>query len=116
MKLTQEQAAKLKTLETMEEVDAFFKAERIELSPEDLDIIAGGWSILSPVKNAVKAAGSWVYDTMIDPAVDVAVGAGKQAANAVSGALGVFIDTQKKNYETVFGTSNDSLTAAAKEE
>ena len=89
MKLTQEQAEKLKALKTMEEVNAFFKAERIELSPEDIDKIAGGWSIFDPVKKAVKSVGNWVYDNMIDPAVDAVVDAGEAVADAVVGALEV---------------------------
>lgn len=83
MILTQEQAEKLKTLETMEEVEAFFKTERIQLSPEDLDKIAGGWNIFSPVKNAYKNVGSWMYNNLIDPAVDGVVYAGKTVADSV---------------------------------
>ena len=89
MKLTQEQAEKLKTLKTKEEVNAFFKAERIALSPEDMDKIAGGWSIFDPVKNGIKYAGSWMYDNLIDPAVDGVIDAGKKVADEVCGALGI---------------------------
>ncbi len=81
MKLTQEQAEKLKTLKTMEEVNAFFKTERIQLDPEDLDKIDGGWGIFDPVKNAYKSVGNWMYDNLIDPAVDGVVYAGKAVAD-----------------------------------
>jgi hypothetical protein len=80
MKLTQEQAEKLKTLKTMEEVNAFFKTERIQLDPEDLDKIDGGWNFFDPVKNAYKSVGNWMYDNLIDPAVDGVVYAGKAVA------------------------------------
>ena len=83
MKLTQEQAEKLKTLKTMEEVEAFFKTERVQLSPEDLDKITGGWSIFDLVKNPLKDVGNWVYDNMIDPAVDAVVDAGKTVVDGV---------------------------------
>ncbi len=77
MKLTQEQAEKLKTLKTMEEVKAFFTTERVQLSPEDLDKITGGWSFFDPIENALKDVGNWMYDNFIDPAVDGLVDAGK---------------------------------------
>ena len=68
---------KLKTLKTMEEVEAFFKTERVQLSPEDLDKITGGWNFFDPIENALKDAGKWMYDNMIDPVVDAVVDAGK---------------------------------------
>ena len=92
MKLTQEQAEKLKTLKTMEEVEAFFKTERVQLSPEDLDKITGG-SIFDPINNAVKNAlkdvGNWMYDNFIDPAVDGLVDAGKTVVDVAFEGLGV---------------------------
>ena len=78
MKLTQEQAEKLKTLKTMEEVNAFFKTERIQLDPEDLDKIDGGWGIFDPVKNAYKSVGNWMYDN-----------AGEAIADVVTDAIGL---------------------------
>ena len=89
MKLTQEQAEKLKTLKTIEEVEAFFTTERVQLSPEDLDKITGGWSFFDPVKNALKDVGNWVYDNMIDPAVDGLVDAGKTVVDAAFEGLGI---------------------------
>ena len=92
MKLTQEQAEKLKTLKTMEEVKAFFTTERVQLSPEDLDKITGGWSFFDPVKNALKDVGNWVYDNMIDPAVDGLVDAGKTVVDGVVDAGKTVVD------------------------
>ena len=89
MKLTQEQAEKLKTLKTMEEVKAFFTTERVQLSPEDLDKITGGWSFFDPVKNALKDVGNWVYDNLIDPAVDGLVDAGKKVVDVTIEGLGI---------------------------
>ena len=102
MKLTQAQTEKLKALKTMEEVKAFFATERIELSPEDLDKITGGWSIFGSVKKAIKSAGNWVYDTLIDPVVDGVTDAGKKVAAGALRALGV-------------DDNSDSITAPAKE-
>ena len=70
MKLTQAQTEKLKTLKTMEDVKAFLETERFELSPEDLDKIAGGWDFFSSIKKAYKDAGNWIYDNTSDPVVD----------------------------------------------
>ena len=89
MKLTQEQAEKLKTLKTMEEVEAFFKTERVQLSPEDLDKITGGWSFFNPIENALKDAGKWMYDNLIDPAVDGLVDTGKKVVDVAFEGLGV---------------------------
>ena len=101
MKLTQEQAEKLKTLKTEEEVRAFFETEKIELAPEDLDKIAGGWGILDSVINTFKDTGKWMYDNLIDPAVDGTEDAAKKLVDACAGALGIDV-------------SSDSLTAPAK--
>ena len=65
MKLTQEQAEKLKTLKTMEEVKAFFKTERVQLSSEDLDKITGGWSFFNPIENALNDVGNWMYENFL---------------------------------------------------
>ena len=89
MKLTQEQAEKLKTLKTMEEVKAFFKTERVQLSPEDLDKITGGWGIFDSIENAFKDAGKWMYDNLIDPAVDGLVDAGKTVVDVAYEGLGI---------------------------
>ncbi len=89
MKLTQEQAEKLKTLKTMEEVKAFFTTERVQLSPEDLDKITGGWNFFDPIENALKDAGKWMYDNLIDPAVDGLVDAGKKVVDVAFEGLGV---------------------------
>ena len=89
MKLTQEQAEKLKTLKTMEEVKAFFTTERVQLSPEDLDKITGGWSFFNPIENALKDVGNWMYDNFIDPAVDGLVDAGKTVVDVAFEGLGV---------------------------
>ena len=89
MKLTQEQAEKLKTLKTMEEVKAFFTTERVLLSPEDLDKITGGWNFFDPIENALKDAGKWMYDNLIDPAVDGLVDAGKKVVDVAFEGLGV---------------------------
>ena len=89
MKLTQEQAEKLKTLKTIEEVEAFFTTERVQLSPEDLDKITGGWSIFDSISNAVKDAGKWMYDNLIDPAVDGLVDAGKTFVDVTFEGLGI---------------------------
>ena len=89
MKLTQEQAEKLKTLKTMEEVKAFFTTERVQLSPEDLDKITGGWSFFDPIGNALKDAGKWIYDNLIDPAVDGLVDAGKKVVEVTYEGLGI---------------------------
>ena len=88
MKLTQEQAEKLKTLKTEEEVRAFFETEKIELAPEDLDKITGG-SIFDPIKNALKDVGNWMYDNFIDPAVDGLVDAGKTVVDVAFEGLGI---------------------------
>ena len=92
MKLTQEQAEKLKTLKTMEEVKAFFKTERVQLSPEDLDKITGGWSFFNPIENALKDAGNWMYEYFIDPAVDGFVDAGKTVVDVAFEGLGIHSD------------------------
>ena len=89
MKLTQEQAEKLKTLKTMEEVEAFFKTERVQLSPEDLNKITGGWSFFNPIENALKDVGNWMYENFIDPAVDGFVDAGKTGVDVAFEGLGV---------------------------
>lgn len=89
MKLTQEQAEKLKTLKTMEEVKAFFTTERVELSPEDLDKITGGWNFFDPIENALKDVGKWMYDNLIDPAVDGLVDAGKTVVDVAYEGLGI---------------------------
>ena len=89
MKLTQEQAEKLKTLKTIEEVEAFFTTERVQLSPEDLDKITGGWSFFDPIENALKDAGKWMYDNLIDPAVDGLVDAGKTVVDVAYEGLGI---------------------------
>ena len=89
MKLTQEQAEKLKTLKTMEEVKAFFTTERVQLSPEDLDKITGGWSFFNPIENALKDVGNWMYENFIDPAVDGFVDAGKTVVDVAFEGLGV---------------------------
>ena len=89
MKLTQEQAEKLKTLKTVEEVKAFFKTERVQLSPEDLDKITGGWNFFDPIENALKDVGNWMYDNFIDPAVDGLVDAGKTVVDVAFEGLGV---------------------------
>ena len=89
MKLTQEQAEKLKTLKTMEEVKAFFKTERVQLSPEDLDKITGGWSFFNPIENALKDVGNWMYENFIDPAVDGLVDAGKKVVDVTIEGLGI---------------------------
>ena len=89
MKLTQEQAEKLKTLKTMEEVKAFFTTERVQLSPEDLDKITGGWNFFDPIENALKDAGKWMYENFIDPAVDGFVDAGKTVVDAAFEGLGI---------------------------
>ena len=89
MKLTQEQAEKLKTLKTMEEVKAFFKTERVQLSPEDLDKITGGWSFFNPIENALNDVGNWMYDNFIDPAVDGLVDAGKKVFDVAFEGLGI---------------------------
>ena len=112
MKLTQEQAEKLKTLKTMEEVKAFFKTERIELSPEDMDKIAGGWSIFDPVKKAYKSIGNWMYDNFIDPAVDGVEYAGKKVVDVVIGALGV--DDNSDSSSVLAPAANNSDLAPAK--
>ena len=111
MKLTQEQAEKLKTLKTKEEVNAFFKTERIALSPEDMDKIAGGWSLFDPIKNAIKDAGSWMYDNLIDPAVDGVIDAGKKATDWAVGALGV---DDNSDSSSVLAPANNSGFAPAK--
>ena len=89
MKLTQEQAEKLKTLKTIEEVEAFFTTERVQLSPEDLDKITGGWSFFDPIENALKDVGNWMYDNFIDPAVDGLVDAGKTVVDVAFEGLGI---------------------------
>ena len=92
MKLTQEQAERLKTLKTMEEVEAFFKTERVQLSLEDLDKITGGSifdRINNAVKNTLKDVGNWMYDNFIDPAVDGLVDAGKTVVDAAGEGLGI---------------------------
>ena len=89
MKLTQEQAVKLKTLKTMEEVKAFFTTERVQLSPEDLNKITGGWSFFNPIENALKDVGNWMYENFIDPAVDGFVDAGKTVVDVAFEGLGV---------------------------
>lgn len=89
MKLTQEQAEKLKTLKTMEEVKAFFTTERVQLSPEDLDKITGGWNFFDPIENALKDVGKWMYDNLIDPAVDGVVDAGKTVVDVAVEGLGI---------------------------
>ena len=89
MKLTQEQAEKLKTLKTIEEVEAFFTTERVQLSPEDLDKITGGWNFFDPIENALKDAGKWMYDNLIDPAVDGLVDAGKTVVDVAYEGLGI---------------------------
>ena len=104
MKLTQEQAEKLKTLKTMEEVEAFFKTERVQLSPEDLEKITGGWSFFNPIENALKDVGKWMYDNLIDPAVDGLVDAGKTVVDVAYEGLGIH------------SGNSLSLTATAKED
>ena len=89
MKLTQEQAEKLKTLKTVEEVKAFFKTERVQLSPEDLDKITGGWSFFNPIENALNDVGNWMYENFIDPAVDGFVDAGKTVVDVAFEGLGI---------------------------
>ena len=89
MKLTQEQAEKLKTLKTMEEVKAFFTTERVQLSPEDLDKITGGWSFFNPIENALNDVGNWMYENFIDPAVDGLVDAGKTVVDVAFEGLGI---------------------------
>ena len=51
-------------------MDNIMKNTKIELGMEELELVNGGWSILDPVKKAVKSVAKWSYDNMIDPVVD----------------------------------------------
>ena len=55
MKLTKEQAEKLKALNIEEEIKDFIDSERIELSPEDLEAISGG-GLLDIIGDAIGNA------------------------------------------------------------
>lgn len=97
MKLTTEQAERLRTLTTNEDIKAFFETEGIELGPEDLEAAAGGYII---------SGGYFGMDKVYDDATGERLGSAYAVnqAKALAQSLGVS-DTYitREQYQALFG-------------
>lgn len=93
------------------------KNTRIELRTKALELVNGGWSFLSAMKNTVKSVTDWTYDNTIKPAAqwtykNVIKPAGEGIKDYVINPALECLDIQHELYENALGAATSDTAAA----